>query len=483
MTHATALSCSIIRCLAVATIALPFSALLWRFCVTRRTGGRRYTAIALAVAPLFVPDLLVGFTYRLTSARLLHSDVGTEALYSGLLLVRVLALQVAARLLLPRSAVSAESLHSWRLLSPQTAGWGRQWLRMNIMGRYRTTLVAWLAGGLLCFQEFETAALVQINQLPVVWTVWLFDAFAAGEPLSLSLQHVGTAVIFQLVLLSPAVVLLRSSGPSAVEERVSVLNSQVPAPPVWSARCGIVLLLLLMTAVALVIPLWINSGQIVSGLRMLWEQGVFLSRTVQVLQSLATSVLAAGLALWICRDLVGRGVLSVCCLSLGLCGSLVLSLVMLGVFQLPVLRIAYDTYIPMVATQTLWLLPRAWLLLALLRVLTDRESLHSARLLLDSQDTEVAATAQRTLWRLGRLRWLLAVCVLTHWSFWDVSIVSLLRPVQFEPIVTRLYNEMHYGRTDTLIAMTVLSVAMPFVLALAGGLLLLLVPFRRRRRG
>lgn len=481
MSHATALGWSVLRCLVVATVALPLSAMLWRYCSTRAAGWRRQLATAMAIAPLFVPDLLVGFTYRLTSARLLHSDVGTELLYAGLLLLRVTGLQVAARLLLPVPAGSTEALHAWRLLNHGTRAWAWQWVRMNILGRYRAAVVAWLAGSLLCFQEFETAALVQINQLPVVWTVWLFDAFAAGEPLSLSLQHVAWAMAFQLLLLSPALVLLRgASGHQLAAERASE-NTPVAGGRSLGQSMSVPLLVVVV-AVAVVIPVWTSSGQIVSGLQLLWQQGTLLSRVGQVLQSVVTSVLAAVLALWICRDFIGRGVLSVLALSLGLCGSLVLSLVMLAFFQLPVIRVVYDTYVPMVATQTLWLLPRAWLLLMLLRVLADSESLHSAGLLLASANAGVSSTARVTLWRLGRVRWLLAVSLLTHWSFWDVSIVSLLRPVQFEPVVTRLYNEMHYGRTDTLIAMTVLSVVMPFCLALLAGLLLYALPFRRLRR-
>ncbi|MCR9197050.1 MAG: hypothetical protein NXI04_00235 [Planctomycetaceae bacterium] len=489
MSHATALGCSVLRCLAVATVALPLSAMLWRYCFSSQAGWRRRLATAAAVAPLFVPDLLIGFTYRLTSARLLHSDVGTELLYAGLLLLRVTGLQVVARLLLPVPAGSLEAMHSWRLLNDGTRAWAWQWVRLNILGRYRAAVVAWLAGSLLCFQEFETAALVQINQLPVVWTVWLFDAFAAGEPLSLSLQHVAWAMGFQLLLLSPALVLLRAAGSGAAGGLA--VTGAVDAGAVGGRAAGSgrsierslsVLVLLAVVTAAVLIPVWTSSGQIVSGLALLWQQGTLLSRIGQVLQSVVTSVLAAVLALWICRDLVGRGVLSLLFLSLGLCGSLVLSLVMLAFFQLPIIRVVYDTYIPMVATQTLWLLPRAWLLLMLLRVLADSESLHSAGLLLASADAGVSRTARVTLWRLGRIRWLLAVSLLTHWSFWDVSIVSLLRPVQFEPVVTRLYNEMHYGRTDTLIAMTVLSVVMPFCLALLAGLLMYALPFRRLGR-
>ena len=43
--------------------------------------------------------------------------------------------------------------------------------------------------------------------------------------------------------------------------------------------------------------------------------------------------------------------------------------------------------------------------------------------------------------------------------------------LQFEPVITRLYNEMHYGRTETLTAITSLSLLIPWLAAaLAFGL-------------
>ena len=51
--------------------------------------------------------------------------------------------------------------------------------------------------------------------------------------------------------------------------------------------------------------------------------------------------------------------------------------------------------------------------------------------------------------------------VLAHWCLWDVAVASTLRPVRFEPIVVRLYNEMHYGRTETLAAITLLALVIP----------------------
>jgi hypothetical protein len=44
-----------------------------------------------------------------------------------------------------------------------------------------------------------------------------------------------------------------------------------------------------------------------------------------------------------------------------------------------------------------------------------------------------------------------------HRCFWDVTVASILRPVELEPVITRLYNEMHYGRTEALMSLSIFA--------------------------
>lgn len=488
MTIETVLAWSIARSILVATFALPISLFVWRACSDRSSGRRlRQLKIAVAVLPLFVPDLLTGFTYRLTSARLLHSVAGTEALYAGLLLFRIVALQVAVRLILPGSVISREAMHSWKLNQRGQSGWRFEWIRMQIMGPYRTALIAWMGGCLLCFQDFETAALLQINRHPIAWTVWLFDAHAAGEPLVNSLKYVGRSVVFQLLLLVPVVVLLAGGQGRVVDGKG---RGQESADGSGSPSCkmltnaGLRFLGLLSLVVVLVWPVFVNSGQLFEGLGSLVKQKSLMPRLQQILISVTTCTTAALLAVWICKVLRGTGVrwAAIVVMLPGLCGSLVTGLALLALFQLPALNAVYDSWLPMLLGQTLLLIPRAWLLVVLLEVLSDNMAAHSARLLLNSASAHARSTGRNLLWRMGGRRWLIALAVLTHWSFWDVSIVSTLRPVRFEPIVTRLYNEMHYGRTATLIAMTVLSMLIPIVGALLAGLVCKQFPGRAHQQ-
>ena len=109
-----------------------------------------------------------------------------------------------------------------------------------------------------------------------------------------------------------------------------------------------------------------------------------------------------------------------------------------------------------------------WLLVLVLRVTQPPAQIQSAALL-TCGGAERATMGRRLLWRLKSLRWLLATALLTHWCFWDVTVISTLRPVYFEPVVTRLYDEMHYHHVDSLMAWTVLAIIVPlFVVVLAG---------------
>ena len=112
MTLQTVLAWSICRSVGVSSVAIPLAVIIWKAIRLRRhSDNRRMMLAAAALLPLFVPDLLTGFAYRLTSARLLHSVAATEGLYALILLFRVTALQVAVLLLLPNSTISAASLH------------------------------------------------------------------------------------------------------------------------------------------------------------------------------------------------------------------------------------------------------------------------------------------------------------------------------------------------------------------------------------
>ncbi|MFN8707608.1 MAG: hypothetical protein ACK50J_13075, partial [Planctomyces sp.] len=116
-------------------------------------------------------------------------------------------------------------------------------------------------------------------------------------------------------------------------------------------------------------------------------------------------------------------------------------------------------------------LPKAWLITALLKSRRDDTGIHSAQLLCASDDQGVRMTGRQLLWKLKYAGWCFGGLLICHWCFWDVTTASILRPLRTEPVVTRLYNEMHYGRTETLTLMAALSLILP----IATGLFLIML--------
>ena len=133
----------------------------------------------------------------------------------------------------------------------------------------------------------------------------------------------------------------------------------------------------------------------------------------------------------------------------------ILSLAVLTAFQLPPLRAAYDTPLPLLLALTLLLLPLAVPLRWLLDAARRSPALHLARL----------AGARAVIWHLDTRRRWLAAFLLFCWAYFEVTAAALLAPVGLTPVFARLHNLAHYGQTAVLSAMLLAASAVP-VLAL-----------------
>ena len=110
MTLTESLLWSLIRCVFVASISLvPVAALTKQIEYSTTTRSRRLWMF-FAVLPFFVPELLIGFNYRLTATQLsqgtprLLAAFSTEFLYLLLLVARSTAFGVAVRQMVTRSS-------------------------------------------------------------------------------------------------------------------------------------------------------------------------------------------------------------------------------------------------------------------------------------------------------------------------------------------------------------------------------------------
>ena len=522
MTLADSILWSFARSTLIAAVALwPVAVLLQQMASSRTVQARRVWLL-LAVFPFFVPELLIGFNYRLTATQLssgaspVVAAICTESLYALLQLSRCVAVGVALSLLLPRSEVTRESLYSWDLLRPVQvspfSAWRRQWLWLRLNGPWQPRLISWSIMALISFQEFETAALMQIDRHPVAWSVWLFDAHAARQPLTDSLRMIVVPLLCEMLLLAPAIILMLRSrmGSSTSGE----LPDEDPSAA-GSGRRSFTAAVILLPGMTLFLlwPVLVNVVPTVNGLLSMLRGTLLKQSALQILTSTSFAAASTFIAMSVAvaiffRHRVYPGGSTASCATMvesmdgrstraeadgppgqarwrinhslgvdtcyaaaaavilpGLLGSLVLSLLLLAAFQMSLLRPLYDTWLPMLLGQSLAVLPKALAVVALLKKTADNAAIHSAKLLTSSVNAGLRRAASSILWRLTTGRWLLGSLVIAHWCFWDVTVASILRPVQLEPVVTRLYNEMHYGRTEALMSLAVLAALTPVIVA------------------
>jgi ABC-type Fe3+ transport system permease subunit len=434
--------------------------------VTRATLlGRRFLWTAL-LTPFLVPPLLVGYAYYRPALMLVHYPRTTEAVYFVVLLLRFFAAAVLIRVFAPPSPISAEAIHCQRLLRRADEPWARglcadglTWLR----GPGHASIAAFAVIFLSAFQEFEIAALMGITagdvQSPASWTVWLFNWQAGGPALSESLAYAVMPLVCELVLIVPVLVLLGSwmSSPWNVEA-----NPDAGGPnQLVSGAFLTVATLLVAGGPTLIVMRGALRGlhsQAASG-PLLPEIGIaaaIASTTVLFIFALCAAALGLSPRKW-------RGSI-VSLLSLpGALGSLVLSLGILWLFQLPGLQAFSQSLVPLILAVTLVLLPRSLILTAVLGSGRRAQAAHCAHLLAQSPSAPQRRAAARLIDELEVRRFFWAAVLVWYWAYWELTAPSILAPPAATPFVVRMYNFMHYRQDDPLSVMIVASILVPLV--------------------
>ncbi|GIS63326.1 MAG: hypothetical protein CM1200mP2_55510 [Planctomycetaceae bacterium] len=119
--------------------------------------------------------------------------------------------------------------------------------------------------------------------------------------------------------------------------------------------------------------------------------------------------------------------------------------------------------------QSLWLLPRAALLIVLLAVLPHRESTYLSRLLQRGRPPRGIAGWRLTWQHFGqRVAWM--VGLLCWWGYLELTLNELLAPPEWLSVAHRMYQQMHFGRNAALSSTTLVVVMVP--LAVVGLLVL-----------
>lgn len=420
-------------------------------------------ALAAVIAPFLFPELLIGYAYREWALR---SPRVAELLCLLLLFVRMVPVGVVALLTSPPSSIDEEALHCrWTLLRANPR-WVTEWLRVVACywhGPIRRALPALGLIGLVAFQEFELAALLQAAS----WTDWFIAAKRTGTTQIEMLQRAAWPLLMQLPLLAAIIYWFAAMR--------SEKNELVPRPMNRWQRTTVWLYLATALTVGCLIPCVIVGWKLPAGLRLLIKQPLqWMGLGQEILVASCVSTIA-GLATWSCAcfwtdaNPLHRGGNAVRNLLLlpGLVGSLLLSLVLVNLFQQSWLRPLYDSPIPWTLALCVWLMPRAVLLRLWLDKLTQTEAVHLAEIL-----QTPGLRQSKLLFRLRDQPRLLGMGLLCYWGYLDLSTAVLLAPSGIPSGLVRLYNFMHYNRTEALSAESFVFFGAPLLAIILGTKLL-----------
>lgn len=409
---------------AVATIAAP-SVAPW----LGRSAGR-WAIAALLVAP----GLMIGHVWATHAPDALVDPAARNWLYAALSIARSLPVAAVVWWLVP-ARESAAARHVARL------GAVRRGVDRRRFGA--TAAIVFVHA----FAEFEIAARLAVS----AWPVAVFDAHAGGLALGESLVAVSIPASVSLVALVAAAVALgrRHARTAAVQ----------PAPRVAG---GLVLAAAVVANV--VAPLvWLVPDAWAGFAAVARRAGPFAS---ELGASLGVAVVAAVAADAIAGLAVRRPAVGFALAVPGLLGALVPSLLAIAAMQ-SVDGALYDTPIAWVCVATACLVPLAFVLRLAIARDAHATAVHTARLLAAGPSTR--ATARAIRWSLvGRARLGVLVVVALVGSY-EVTAASLLAPTGMTPATVRLYNLMHYERSQALSAMLVVAVCVPLIALAVGG--------------
>ncbi len=496
MTFGVACAWSLLRSLVIAAAGLAIAVPLKE--TLRAVSGRRALGLwTLALLPVFVPGLLIGYGYRNFALSLVHHPTGNEALYAALVMLQIVPVGTLVIACSPPPPVSASALHvRWLVagrgpkrrsggtasqlnaghdnvgrLTRRSSGTVRLpfvsvWLRHHLFALLPAGVVMFL----LAFQESEVATLMQTHS----WTEWLFTRFAGGLQVGETIKALVLPVSVQLAAVGAAVWVVAASG--GAWGQIQPASVPVRASRRWVAGGYLGLAVLMLAGV---------PGVVV--LRGTWE-GLSVLRAHRTLfgevgLAVLMAITAGGLT-WFVSGLVtpsrgtisgsglggsrfGRWGIGVVLLP-GLMGALALGLTVSGLVQHEPLVFVRDSPVPLVLSEVAFLLPRAVLIRLLVGGWRESSSVHAAQLLATASDRRRQGEASALLWRLdasGRWGGLLLVC---YWAYIELTLPSLLAPPGMTPAPVVLYNLMHYGQISGLSAMLFATMAAPVVLMVVG---------------
>lgn len=465
MSLATICGVTVLRSLVISILGVLISRHLSKL-VDSGPSKRSFLLFALILAPLLVPELIIGYAWSLIILKLAHYPFLIELVYSGLVLLKVVPVGMVCFCFTAPPLVSPEAdfiRKSARSTSTQISSAASQWSFFLWKNLVRTFPI-WTLLFLLAFQEFEMASLIYRDS----WTVWVFDAQAGGVPLTESLSYLGGPLLIELLLVTTVALLL-----SRIQNQAPLKQQHTLKGKLGFSQIALWVYLLTAFLMIVLVPFCFTGWGGLRALGRLFQNQLQLMGILQecgwgLLYGITAGIAAWGLASFFFSEnqsSILKVLGLICCLP-GLCGSLTLALVMASLFLTDFAHWLYNTPVALFVTLVLFLFPRAAFMKLIFRTQWQSESLFMTRVLSHSKNQNQAMKGGRLHWGTsGRMQYW-AVVLLAFWAYWDVTISAILAPNDAMTSAVRLYGLMHYGQNSILSAMTFLSLCIPVVVSL-----------------
>lgn len=459
---------TLLRAVTVAAVATPLAVLLAGVLKGSRPGPRRWQVLALAI-PFLTPGFVVGYSYSNLTLDLVREPLLNELFYDLLLLIEVIPVGTLVLLLAPDPPLGPMAIWADRLVGKSPSGRRSTGSTLGILwyGATRNRLPAFGLMALLVFHEFEIASLFRViageRLTPASWSNAVFELIALqglGEQSPWDLWRTAwLPAVCSLALLSPLFALawtaLRGVGePQPTRWR---LDHDVRR---WAAWTWLAIAL----AVGTVIPL---AGLLLDAASRSSAAGTSLAGLGRAASHAGSSLVpatvvalsAAVLAGWLLRR---RRLGTLLLLSSpGLLGSLLLGLSLTWCLLVTGPITPRHSAVAMCLGQTLWLLPRAALLVVLLAVLPAHESAHLARLLQQAPSGPQKTAGWQLAWQQTGRRGAWTIGLLCWWSYLELTLNELLAPPEWLSVAHRMYQQMHFGRNAALSTTTLFVMLVP----------------------
>ncbi len=429
--------------------------------------GLRGVAWLMLLLPYLTPAVLVGYAYSSFSLSLVRYPVWNAVVYHVLLGMKLVPVAVLVLYFAP-TFFSPEALHCGRLLAGRGSRLSSVIRRLSFLvrGPARAAVVAFALVFLFAFAEFELTSFFGIRS----WTVSLSDAQVGGQLLSESLRLALPAMLCEaLVLFLAMVILFGCRRPPRGPARGRTPLGRAARGLGWGY-------LALAVGAVTGVPLFMILAGAIQGLGALKEHLVlWMDIGASMLFAVGAACCAYLFAGWFLRgsvfDRSGRGpLIGAYLISVpGLLGALLLSLLVLSLFQAPALREARETPVPLLLALVLLLLPFALLLRLLLHAFRPGEALAAAGMLRSSSSSAVRGRGRQLVWEMKLRGRFWVAFLLFCWAYFDLTASTLLAPLKMTPVFKRLYNLMHYGQTTVRSAMVTVAFCVPLLVLLGVG--------------